>query len=73
MADPPAAVAGRGEDEGDRPLTVGRVLDDIGDDRIDERLWQLPLGSLGRSGLGPEARPHRTPGSGRGARRTGCG
>jgi hypothetical protein len=29
VADPPAAVAGRGQDEGDRPLAVGRVLDGV--------------------------------------------
>ena len=34
---------------------MGRVLDGIGDDRVDERLGELPVGSLDRSGLGPQA------------------
>jgi hypothetical protein len=54
MAHPPAAGAGRGQDERDRPLAVGGVLDGIGDDRVPEWLGQLPVGSLGRPGLGPQ-------------------
>src|SRR5919198_1211899 len=56
VADLPAAIAGRREDEGDRPLAVGRVLHGVGEDRVDERLRHLPAGSLGWPGLRPQAR-----------------
>ena len=49
------AGAGLGEDEGDRPLAVGGVLDGVGHDRVDERFGQLPAGPLGWSRLGPQA------------------
>ena len=43
MAHLPGAEAGSGEGVGDRPLTVGRVLDDVDDDRVDgwriARIW----------------------------------
>jgi len=56
MADPPATEALPGQGVGDRPLAVGRMFDGIGHDRVDERLGQLAVGSLGRSRLRPQAR-----------------
>jgi hypothetical protein len=73
VADPPAAVARVGQDEGDRPLAVGRVLR-----RRRQRSRRRAARAAGGWGARPgvawvAARPRRTGDSGPGARRTGSG